>query len=173
MTPDPSFAPKTFKDRLRDLLEPVVRHYGMELFDLTVVRGTRSAVVRVVIDNPAGELTIDDCERIHRHIELALDTSGLVGMKYSLEVGTPGLDRPLRSAAEFQRFAGRLAKVVFLPGHQPASALGTIAGVEGESISLQAEDGGTVTFTWDEVSRAHLEVEMFRKRKPMGKKKHG
>jgi len=172
MTPSPH-PPKTFKDRIWDLLEPVVQHYGMELFDLGVIRRTRSSVVRVIIDNPAGELTIDDCEKIHRHIELALDTSGLVGTKYSLEVGTPGLDRPLRSPADFRRFAGRLAKVVFIPEHKPSSVLGKITVVEGENISLEQENGEITTFTWDEVSRANLEVEMFRGKKPVGKKKHG
>jgi ribosome maturation factor RimP len=129
--------------------------------------------VRALIDNPAGELTIDDCEKIHRHIELALDTSGVLGLNYSLEVGTPGLDRPLRSPADFKRFAGRLAKVVFLPEHKPISVLGTIIGVEGENISLEQENGDNITFAWEEVSRANLEVEMFRSKTPAGKKKHG
>jgi ribosome maturation factor RimP len=167
------FTPKTLKDRLWDLLEPVARHYGLDLFDLIVLRRTHSALVRVMIDNPAGELTIDDCEKVHRHMELALDTSGLVGTKYSLEVGTPGLDRPLRSVADFMRFAGRLAKVVFQPGHEPASALGTIAEVKGEYITLRQEDDTTITFRWDEISRAHLEVEMFREKKSVARKKHG
>jgi ribosome maturation factor RimP len=171
MTSSP-LPPNTFKDRVWILLEPVVRHYGMELFDLGVTRGTRHSVVRAIIDNPAGELTIDDCEKIHRHIELALDTSGLLGLKYSLEVGTPGLDRPLRSPADFVRFMSRLAKVIFQPEHKPSSVVGKIMGVEGENISLEQENGETMTFAWQEVSRANLEVEMFRK-KPVGKKKHG
>ena len=173
MTSPPPHPHKTFKDRVWELLEPVVRHYGMELFDLGVTRGTRHAVVRAIIDNPAGELTIDDCEKIHRHIELALDTSGLLGLKYSLEVGTPGLDRPLRSPTDFVRFIGRLAKAVFQPEHKPSSVIGKIMGVEGENISLELDNGEFVTFEWGEVSRANLEVEMFRPKTPAGKKKHG
>ena len=173
MTSSPSHPPKTFKDRVWELLEPVVRHYGMELFDLGVTRGTRHSVVRAIIDNPAGELTIDDCEKIHRHIELALDTSELLGLKYSLEVGTPGLDRPLRSPSDFARFMGRLASVIFQPEHKPSSVIVKIMGVEGQKISLELENGESVTITWEEVSRANLEVEMFRPKPPAGKKKHG
>ena len=98
--------------------------YGLEIFDIQLRREPIGMVLRVVIDRPdAGRVEtpeesvgIEDCQRVSQDLSAILDVedefgeAGL-GDKYTLEVSSPGLDRPLRHEADYRRFAGRLAKI--------------------------------------------------------------
>src|SRR5690606_12555219 len=110
---------------VRALVEPVVAAHGLELVELEWASGRQGLVLRVVIDHPepppaepaapaaleAGGVTLDDCVRVSRDLSTALDVEDPVAHSYSLEVSSPGIDRPLRSARDFRRQVGRLAKV--------------------------------------------------------------
>jgi ribosome maturation factor RimP len=100
------------KDKLFDLLEPVVSGLGYELLDIERSSAGRNSVVRVYIDRTdGGGIGLDDCERGSRAINAALDGAGAIGHEYQLEVSSPGFDRPLRTAAHFARFAGSEARI--------------------------------------------------------------
>ncbi|HEX2716063.1 MAG TPA: ribosome maturation factor RimP [Gemmatimonadaceae bacterium] len=102
---------------MNDLLEDVVRKevegLGYELVELRR-GGTRGRpLVDVRIDRLDGEqVTVDDCARVSRAIEPRLDAGDVVGTRYVLEVSSPGVERPLRGAADWKRFVGRKANVV-------------------------------------------------------------
>jgi len=100
------------KDKLFGLLEPVVSGLGYELLDVEIGTSGRSALVRVYIDRTdGGGIGLDDCERTSRAIGTALEESDPVSNDYQLEVSSPGFDRPLRTAAHFERFAGSEARI--------------------------------------------------------------
>ena len=100
------------KDKLFGLLEPVVSGLGYELLDVEFGTSGRSALVRVYIDRTdGGGIGLDDCERTSRAIGAALEASDPIGHDYQLEVSSPGFDRPLRTAAHFERFAGSEARI--------------------------------------------------------------
>lgn len=102
---------------MNEALEAFVRNEVESLgFDLVELRkgGTgRRPVLDVRIDRRDGtKVTVDDCAHVSRAVEPRLDESGLVGQDYVLEVSSPGLERPLRNAADWRRFAGRTARVL-------------------------------------------------------------
>jgi ribosome maturation factor RimP len=100
------------KDKLFGLLEPVVAGLGYELLEVEWASAGRASLVRVFIDrSDEGGIGLDDCERVSRAIGAALDAADPIGHEYRLEVSSPGFDRPLRTAAHFERFAGGEARI--------------------------------------------------------------
>jgi ribosome maturation factor RimP len=99
------------KDRLFGLLEPVVAALGYELLDVEYASAGRHSVLRVYLDRAGGGIGLDDCERASRAIAAVLEAEDPIGHEYRLEVSSPGFDRPLRTPAHFERFAGSEARL--------------------------------------------------------------
>jgi ribosome maturation factor RimP len=158
--------------RLRDAAERVARSHGLEIFDLQLRREPIGLVLRVVIDRPATgvpetpdeSVGIADCQRVSQDLSALLDVEEEFGhdelaVAYTLEVSSPGLDRPLRHEADYRRFTGRLAKIVTREpvGRQTAFA-GRIQTVEGGIVVL--EEGRRMhRVPLALVKRGNLEVE--------------
>ncbi|MES1146841.1 MAG: ribosome maturation factor RimP [Solimonas sp.] len=96
------------RERLIELLEPLVRHLGYELWELEFTG--RNGVLRLYIDSPEG-IDIDDCETVSRVVSDRLDEADPVPGEYTLEVSSPGMDRVLRTAQHFERFIGEQVNV--------------------------------------------------------------
>jgi len=92
------------------LLEPSVTALGFELVAVELVGNGNDRVLRVYIDHPDG-ITVDDCADVSRQVSAVLDVEDPIAGMYTLEVSSPGLDRPLVKAADFKRFAGSLIKL--------------------------------------------------------------
>ena len=150
-------------DRLRATAARVAESHGLEIFDVQFRREAPGWVLRVIVDRVPGEVGIADCQVVSRDLSAILDveeelTAGLA-QSYTLEVSSPGLDRPLRHEADYRRFVGRLAKVVTREpiGRQTAFA-GRLAGFEDGHVLL--EEGRRVhRVPLAAISRAKLEVE--------------
>jgi len=97
--------PTMLRDTLVALLQPVVEGLGYALWELEFVPGRGSALLRLYIDSPDG-ITVDDCERVSRAVSEVLDAEDPVPGHYTLEVSSPGLDRPLRTPAQFAAYVG-------------------------------------------------------------------
>jgi ribosome maturation factor RimP len=91
--------------RIHELLEPVITGMGYELVGIENVSEGGDALLRIYIDHEPG-VTVDDCERVSRQVGAVLDVEGTIRGGYTLEVSSPGWDRPLFTPAHFQRFAG-------------------------------------------------------------------
>jgi ribosome maturation factor RimP len=156
-------------ERIRTAAERIAASYGLTIFDVQFRREPIGWVLRVVVDRepvadetPA-EVGIDDCRRVSEDLSVKLDVDetlgDALGRKYTLEVSSPGLDRPLRGAADYRRFRGRLAKIVTRePVLGQSSFAGRIAGVE-DGVVLLEEGRRTHRVPLDVISRARLEVE--------------
>jgi ribosome maturation factor RimP len=95
------------RDTLTTLLQPVVEGLGYELWELEYLPGRGNALLRIYIDTEAHEgITVDDCERASRAVSEVLDASDPVPGNYTLEVSSPGVERPLRTARHFAPYAG-------------------------------------------------------------------
>jgi ribosome maturation factor RimP len=169
--------------RLRAVAERVARAYGLDIFDVQMRRESNGWVVRVILDRldpgqPAPDTSprtgsagsseegvgIEDCQRVSQDLSAIFDVEEeALGLDlpggYTLEVSSPGLDRPLRHAGDYRRFTGRMAKIVV------SQAVGGQMHFEGRIDGL---DGDTVLLTQGRrthriplalVRRAHLEVE--------------
>ena len=124
----------TSLDRVRELAAAVAAAQGLELFDVTYGRESGRNVLRVVLDRPGPSATaeesvsLEQCVRVSEELSAVLDVEDVVPDSYTLEVSSPGLDRPLRTRDDYERFAGRMAKVVTAEPVQPADGLrGTAA----------------------------------------------
>jgi ribosome maturation factor RimP len=123
-------------------------------------------VLRVQIDRPGpaasaeDSVSVDDCANVSRELSAILDVEDIVPIAYTLEVSSPGLDRPLRQLDDYGRFAGRRAKIVV---RQPVDGQGffkgTLGGVDGREVLIEGEDGRTHRVPVDLITRANLEVE--------------
>jgi ribosome maturation factor RimP len=105
-------------DRITQTIEPTLAGMGYELVDLEW-KNEAGWVLRVFIDKhdgeaaalPASAITLDDCTQVSHQLSATLDVADLIGPAYSLEVSSPGLNRPLRKEADFRRFVGQKAKI--------------------------------------------------------------
>lgn len=95
---------------LRKLLEPGVLALGLELVDVEMAGGEHRPTLRVYIDGPNG-INVDDCARVSRQLSALLDVEDPLPGEYTLEVSSPGLDRPLVKPDDFRRFVGEKIKV--------------------------------------------------------------
>lgn len=146
--------------------------HGLEVFDVQLRREPIGMVLRIVIDRPAtGEVErledsvgIEDCQRVSQDLSPLLDVedefgSPELGDKYTLEVSSPGLDRPLRNETDFRRFSGRLAKLVTTePIARQSAFAGRLRGVEAGAVVLE-EGRKTHRVPLGKIKRAQLDVE--------------
>ena len=174
----------TSKDRLaqaRLIADRVARDFGLEIFDIQLRRESIGWVLRIFIDkvvqsdmttetNSSEAVTVEDCQRVSTDVSAVLDAEFSFDHAYTLEVSSPGLDRPLRHAADCHRFLGRLAKFVVAEAIDGQKYLtGRIVDVEETSTDSSTEalhyvvvnTGRNVQrIPWSIVTRAHLEVEL-------------
>jgi ribosome maturation factor RimP len=153
-------------ERIRDIAARVADSYGLLIDDVVMRRERGNDVLRVVLDRPGSGATpedsvsITDCERVSQDLGTILDVEELLPESYTLEVSSPGLDRPLRDAGDYVRFAGRLAKVVTRePVHRQTAFVGRLRGMDGEDVLFENEGGKLVRLPFALISRARLEVE--------------
>jgi ribosome maturation factor RimP len=149
-------ASRNMAHRLQELLEPVVEDLGYELWHLESVGGGSKAVLRLYIDAPAG-VDIDDCETVSHEVSAVLDVADDGQASYQLEVSSPGLDRPLVTAAHFRRFLGERARVhLYAPISGRRRFRGVIEAVNGESIDLACDDA-IYTLAIGDMAKARLD----------------
>ena len=98
------------REILLKLLEPAAEALGYELVELEFHPQGRGGLLRIFIDRTGG-VTVDDCEKVSRQVSSVLDVEDPIPGAYTLEVSSPGLDRPLRKETDYVRFAGEQAKL--------------------------------------------------------------
>jgi ribosome maturation factor RimP len=152
-------------EQLWQLAEPHIAGAGLELVELDFNRESEGWVLRVYIDRPWQEgqspdpseaISFEECERVSRDLSAALDVADAITHAYRLEVSSPGIERPLRRARDFQRFAGQEVKVRtvdMVDGRRNFS--GTIRGANGDAVEVEC-DGRSYQIPVDVIARAHL-----------------
>jgi ribosome maturation factor RimP len=143
-------------EELSQLLAPAIAALGLELVGVEFSPNSAGSLLRVYIDEPERGVTIDDCERASREVSALLDVNDPVAGRYTLEVSSPGLERPLFSPAQFARFLGEKAKVnVSLPIDGRRRFQGPITAVDGDRITIE-QDGIPVAIVHANIARAQL-----------------
>lgn len=151
------------------MAERVAAAHGLEIFDVQFRREAGGMVLRVRIDRPGPAATaeesvsVEDCARVSRDLSAVLDVEELVPTAYTLEVSSPGLDRPLRHAGDYRRFAGRLARLVTREKVDGQTFFrGVLGGLEeGAAVAVLIDDerGTRHRVPLHAITRANLEVE--------------
>jgi ribosome maturation factor RimP len=159
--------------RLREVARRVAQGYGLEIFDVQFRRESIGTVLRVIIDRPdrgvpetlEEAVGIEECQRVSQDLSALLDVEeqaigeASLGAHYTLEVSSPGLDRPLRHEADYRRFEGRLAKLVTTePLNGQSAFAGRLSGIDAGDVLL-TEGRKTHRVPLARIKRGQLVVE--------------
>lgn len=143
------------RERVQQMLEPVVESLGYELVLLEFSPSTKSGLLRLYIDAPGG-ITIEDCERVSREVAAVLDVEDPISSGYRLEVSSPGLDRPLVKPAHFERFVNEQARIQLIaPRDGRRRFVGWIRGFRDGAVQLETSEG-MVAIPLADIDRARL-----------------
>jgi ribosome maturation factor RimP len=143
-------------EEIVELLAPAVTALGLELLGVEFAPSAGNSMLRLYIDVADRHVAIEDCEAVSREVSALLDVNDPIASQYTLEVSSPGIDRPLFTAAQFARFIGEEAKVVLrLPQDGRRRLQGRIVSVDGDTVVI-AEPGK------DDFAVAHENIEKAR-----------
>ena len=152
--------------QVRTIASRVAVGHGLEIFDVQYRREASGMVLRVQIDRPGPaasaeeSVSVADCAAVSRDLSAILDVEDVVPAAYTLEVSSPGLDRPLRQAQDYARFSGRRAKIVTRePVDGQMFVRGRLAGVDGDAVLVEGDDGKRRRVPLGVITRANLEVD--------------
>jgi len=130
-------------DRISAMIEPALTAMGYDIVRVQLGGGRRSATLQIMCDREDGRpVTLDDCAEISRLASAVLDVEDPIAGEYTLEVSSPGLDRPLTRPKDFERFAGAEARVeLSLPVDGQRRFKGVLRGLDDEAVILETGDG--------------------------------
>lgn len=149
-------ASNTAANKLQHMVESVVTALGYELVGVEYLPRGGAALVRIFIDVAGRGITVDDCEKVSHQVSGAFEVEDPIAGPYTLEVSSPGLDRPLFSAAHFASYIGRDARVrLHAPLEGRRNFRGTIISVEGDEVRMSV-DGVEFSLPVSSVEKANL-----------------
>lgn len=150
---------KEVSEKVKELVEPVIRNLGFRLFDVEF-KPERGWVLRVIIDREGG-VTIRDCEEVSRKISAILDVEDLIPFSYTLEISSPGLTRTLEKPEHYAFFRGRLVRIVLRePVGERREITGYVEDVREGIITVRERERGEVLhIPFSAVARGRLEPE--------------
>jgi ribosome maturation factor RimP len=142
------------------ITERVCIDHGLELVHAEVAGPENKPIVRIFIDKPEG-VTHEDCAQVSLHVGTLLDVEDFIHASYTLEVSSPGLERGLYKRADYERFAGSLARLRAnraINGQR--NFRGRIIGVEGDHVIFEDKTSGRVLVPLNTVAKANLEIDV-------------
>ena len=144
-------------EKVREIATRICEESGLELFDIEFRSDERSGLLRILIDSENG-VSIGDCTKVSREISTQLDVSDLIRSRYRLEVGSPGLDRPLRNLEDAARAVGKRVKVKAQPIDNQKKFIGILQAVEDQSLVIE-DQGKRFMVPWSKVRKAKIVYE--------------
>ncbi len=145
------------EQKIREIVEPLIIHAGMELVNVEYLRGSAGMTLRITIDKEGG-VSIDDCARVSRLVSDVLDVKDPIPGRYNLEVSSPGINRPLITRRDFLRFSGEKVYVktkTMIDGRRRYR--GVLERVDGDTVYVRAADG-LYPIRIEDISRARLDI---------------
>src|SRR5207302_6506031 len=147
-------------ERVHELAEQTAIDHGVELVHAEVAGPEGHPILRVFIDKPGG-VTHHDCSDVSHHLGTVLDVEDFIHSPYTLEVSSPGLERGLYKAADYERFAGHLAKIKMRsPIKNQRNFRGRIVGLADSEVIFEDNTNGRVRIPLTEIAKANLEVDV-------------
>ncbi|GAB6052289.1 hypothetical protein JCM17960_11090 [Magnetospira thiophila] len=143
--------------RISDLIEPTIADLGFELVRVQII-GDRHMILQIMAEPSDGRgMNVDDCATLSRAISALMDVEDPISQAYTLEVSSPGLDRPLTRRKDFLRHVGYEAKAELAqPQDGQRRFKGWVRGMEADAVLLELEDGTTVALPFDGIVKAKL-----------------
>lgn len=152
--------PAGLEESIKAIAEPAAVLLGLELVDVVYVTESGRNILRVYIDKPGG-VNIEDCTDVSRALSAALDVNDPIPQRYTLEVSSPGLDRPLIKESDYVRFAGRKARIHTKEAVEGRSNFkAVIEGAQGGKALLTDSEGRHWEIPFTNIEKARLEIEI-------------
>ncbi len=153
-------------EKIENLVQPILNDLGCELVDLQYQREQRGWVLRFFLDKDGG-INLDDCAIASREMSSLLDVENIISTAYTLEVSSPGVERPLKKISDFERFTGEKAKIKTLlaidpdgSGKNKKTFVGILSGTEGERVLLKIKKShDAIQIPFDQIETANLKFE--------------
>ena len=145
----------TLEQNLQEMLQGAVEDLGCELWGIECQRAGRFMTVRLFIDKEGG-VTVDDCADVSRQVSAILDVEDLIADKYNLEVSSPGLDRPLFTLSQFERYIGQdIAVHLRIPVMERRKWQGKLERIENDMVILIV-DGQEQVLVFGNIQKANV-----------------
>ena len=148
-------------DTVTDFVLPIAHSEDLTLIDVDFLKEGSDWVLRIFLENKDGDLTIEECEKVSRSLSVILDEEDPIDKSYILEVSSPGLERPLKTEEDFERFKGELIAVkTFKKINGQKEFVGILKEFEAEKITLILKDDQEITIDYSLVARSNLTFEI-------------
>lgn len=141
---------------LIDELEPLAEEAGLELVSVELAGSKKAPTIRIFLDAPGG-ISFDQIMDSHEWIDDYLERSDPFPGAYTLEVSSPGIDRPLRKRQDFERFAGEKVLILTRENGKRKKHVGTLVGMRDDDVVISDEDGTEMLVAFGEISKAHIQ----------------
>ena len=152
--------PRPVAERVREIAEQAAIDHGVELVHAEVAGPEGHPIVRLFIDKPGG-VTHDDCSKVSHQMSTVLDVEDFIHSAYVLEVSSPGLERGLYKRADYERFAGSLAKIkARSPIKGQRNFRGRILGVDDDRVIFLDVTSGQTEIPLEGIVKANLEADV-------------
>jgi ribosome maturation factor RimP len=150
----------SIEERVQAIAERVATDHGLELVHAEVAGPVNKPIVRLFIDKPAG-VTHQDCSEVSLHVGTILDVEDFIHSSYTLEVSSPGLERGLYKPADYERFAGSLARMRTRRAiNGQRNFRGRLLGMDGDEVLFEDRTSGQVRIALDAIAKANLELDV-------------
>lgn len=147
------------QEQIQRLLDPILTSLGLTLWDLEFKKDGPKWLLRIYIEREAGGVTLNDCEAVSRDLGTVLDVEDIVPHAYTLEVSSPGLDRPLTRPDHYRKCLGQQVRIkTFQAVNGEKVFRGRLAAIEEAVIVLETEKSGTLRVPLAGVAKASLEI---------------
>ncbi len=147
-------------EKIKEIALPIASANDVELVEVKILGTANQPNVRIFIDKETG-ITHEHCSAVSTQLSEVLDEKDFISEAYILEVSSLGVERPLYSLKDFERFIGSLAKVKLQASiNKQKQFRGKIVGVENETIIFDDKVHGTVKFELDRIAKANLEIDL-------------
>ena len=147
-------------ERVQAIAERVAIDHGLELVHAEVAGPDNKPIVRIFIDKPNG-VTHKDCAEVSLQVGTVLDVEDFIHASYTLEVSSPGIERGLYKRSDYERFAGRPAKIRTRgPINGQRNFRGRLLGLDGEEVLFEDRTSGRVKVPVDSIAKANLELDV-------------
>jgi len=152
---------RNVEQKIQALAAQAAGECGYEIVEVSLLGRGKRALLRVFIDKDGG-ITLNDCEVFSRRLEALLDVEDPIAGAYTMEVSSPGLDRPLKNPNDFRKSIGKLMRIVTKEKIDNRSFfVGRLMGVNGDVFRLSVSDSGEeVVIPFDLITKARLEIEL-------------
>jgi ribosome maturation factor RimP len=147
------------REAINEIIERVTAREGLELVHWETVGPRNHFVLRIFIDKPGG-VNLGDCERVSNQVGMLFDVEDVIPNQYTLEVSSPGIERGLYKQADYERFSGSRVKLKTTePVNGQRNFKGTLLGINGDIISLEADVAGRIEIPFEQIAKANIEYE--------------